>query len=124
MLQTELGPRLRAEFHQHVGEPRAVRAGFVRLLLSPLELVKNDLLHPLEAGGGVELLVHDIAGAFEGDDFRGGDLERAHTLGDRRWGHAEVDRGVGLGVAGIEVVVEGVGVELGSGHRSLTVKQS
>ncbi len=66
--------------------------------------------------GGVEFLVDDLGGAFEGDDFRGGDLERADALGDRRLGDIEVARGVGLGVAGVEVAVKGVGVELGVWH--------
>ena len=111
MLQTELGPRRRAEFQQHIGEPGTVRARFVRLLLGPLELVENDLLDALQTRGGVEFLVDNLSGPFAGDDFRGGDRERADALGDRRLGDTEVARGVGLGVAGVEVAVEGVGVK-------------
>ena len=121
-LQPELLADLADQLEDRVLQGPSIGAGLLGLVDRPGELGVDDLLGTLQPGGGVEFLIDDLAGAFEGDDFGGGDLERAHALGDRRWGHAEVDRGGGLRVARVEVVAEGVGVDLGSGHRSLTVK--
>ncbi len=111
----ELQPELLADFggelEDGVLELGAIGPGFFGAIDRTAQLLVDHLLDVLEARGGVEFLVDHLGGAFEGDHFRGGDLERAHALGDCRLGDTEVARGIGLRVAGIEVAVEGVGVD-------------
>ena len=59
MLQAELGTRLRAELHQHIGKPGAVRAGLAGLRLRPSESVEDDPLDVLQALGGAQFLIDD-----------------------------------------------------------------
>ena len=116
-LQVELLADFGGELEDGVLELGAIGPGFFGAIDRMPELLVDHLLDVLETRGGVEFLVDDLAGAFEGDHFRGGDLERAHALGDRRLGDTEIFRGVGLGVTRVEVAVEGVGVDLGVWHR-------
>ena len=101
-LQAELLANFGGELEDGVLELGAISPGFSGASDGTAQLLVDHLLDVLEAGGGVEFLDHDLGGAFEGDDFCGGDLEILDALGDRRLGDTEIFRGVGLGVAGVE----------------------
>ena len=59
-----------------------------------------------EALGSRKLLTDDLGGAFQRDDFRSGDPEVVVTLGDRRFGDAEVLGCIGLAMAGFQEVAQ------------------
>ena len=68
------------------------------------------MLEPLRGG---QLLVHDLRGPLERDDFRRDDARFSHALGNRRLGDAEMPRGISLTVPVIEEALKGCRVKSG-----------
>jgi len=117
MLQAELRAHLGGEFHNDVGERRTVSARLLGLLLGPCQLVEDDPLHMLQTLRRGQLLIDDLRGTFEGDHLRRCDARLLGTLGNRRLGDAELFRGVGLTVTGVEELLQRGGVDSHSCHR-------
>ena len=115
-LQAELLPHFGGELEDRVLEFRAISPRLLRLINRPGELAVDDLLGTFEARVGVEFLTNDFVSFLERHDLGRGDLQLLDTLRDGRAAHTEMLGGVGLRMSGVEVLLEGVGIDLESCH--------
>ena len=103
MLEAELGADFGSQLHQNINQRGAVRALVLGLLFGLLELVENNLLHPLQALGRRQLLLDNFPGFLEGDHAGGQSGELPDPLPDRAFRDAEVSSRVGLRMSIIEI---------------------
>ena len=104
----ELQPQLLAYFARQsedgVLQRPTVGPGLLRLVHGPAELLVDHPLDSLQPRVGVELLIDDLTGPFQGHHLGGGDTERLDALGDGGFANAELPRGVGLAVGGVRSI--------------------